>query len=285
MKESSKKVPCVPYTRVKGVQTKFRKERAHYGVSIQSLTSMPAARLLHKLTQDGILPRWTGTTCPQFAAGRLGPLKFFQQEQVWVHRCSRKACQERIQPHDFHPIFFGGHGASITPLGRQAAVLLCALAGVPVTSVPVILDMDDKAVFRIYGNLEAARARHVDVKEKDIVFGKAAKWSDVVSRWGGLRQRSMRGRLISQMGTVGWARGTGARKHFGSLLFAAFWYEASVTWPWSHPSSRVASHCHEALEGSASDTSHWWCQSLQAWHVRRHPWQRCTQEGEDPGQW
>ena len=61
-------------------------------------------------------------------------------------------------------------------------MLLCALAGVPVTSVPVILDMDDKAVFRIYGNLEAARARHVDVKEKDIVFGKAAKWSDVVSR-------------------------------------------------------------------------------------------------------
>ena len=96
---------------------------------------------------------------------------------VWV--LSHKGCQKRIQPHDFHPILFGGHGASITPLGRQAAVLLCALAGVPVTSVPVILDMDDKAVFRIYANLEAARARHVELKEKDIIFGKAGKWPDV----------------------------------------------------------------------------------------------------------
>ena len=58
-------------------------------------------------------------------------------------------------------------------------MLLCALAGVPVTSVPVILDMDDKAVFRIYANLEAARARHVELKEKDIIFGKAGKWPDV----------------------------------------------------------------------------------------------------------
>ena len=51
MKKLSAKPPCVPYTRVKGVQTKFRKERCRYGVSIQSLTSMPAARLLQKLTE------------------------------------------------------------------------------------------------------------------------------------------------------------------------------------------------------------------------------------------
>ena len=131
MKKLSAKPPCVPYTRVKGVQTKFRKERCRYGVSIESLTSMPAARLLQKLTEDGILPKWTGAKCPHCATGRLGPLHFFRQKQVWVHRCSHKGCQKRIQlQHDFHPIFFGGHGASITPLGRQAAVLLCALAAV-----------------------------------------------------------------------------------------------------------------------------------------------------------
>ena len=73
MKKLSAKPPCVPYTRVKRVQTKFRKERCRYGVSIQSLTSMPAARLLQKLTEDGILPKWTGAKCPHCATGRLGP--------------------------------------------------------------------------------------------------------------------------------------------------------------------------------------------------------------------
>ena len=178
-KKPGKKCSNVPYTRVKGVQTKFRKERARYGVSIPVLTSMTSARLIQKLTQDGILPAWRGSTCPHCAAGRLGPLTYFRQKQVWVHRCSAKACQKRIQPHDFHPIFFGGSGASLTSLGKQAAVLLCALAGVPVTAVPLLLDMDDKPVFRIYANLELARARHVVLKEKDIVYGKFEKWCDV----------------------------------------------------------------------------------------------------------
>ncbi len=38
--------------------------------------------------------------------------------------------------------------------------------------------MDDKPVIRIFANLEAARARHVE-KEKDIVYGKVQKWCDV----------------------------------------------------------------------------------------------------------
>jgi hypothetical protein len=56
---------------------------------------------------------------------------------------------------------------------------MCAVAGVPVASVPSILDMDDKAVFRIYANLEVARARHMEMKEKNIVYDKAQKWCDV----------------------------------------------------------------------------------------------------------
>lgn len=64
-------------------------------------------------------------------------------------------------------------------VGYQAAILLCAVAGVPVASVPSILDMDDKAVFRIYANLEVARARHMEMKEKNIIYDKAQKWCDV----------------------------------------------------------------------------------------------------------
>lgn len=68
---------------------------------------------------------------------------------------------------------------AITALGHQAAVLVCVLAGVPVTAVSRILDMDDKPVFRIFANLEVTGARHVEKKEKDIVYGKVEKWCDV----------------------------------------------------------------------------------------------------------
>lgn len=64
-------------------------------------------------------------------------------------------------------------------MGHQAAVLCCALAGVPVTSVPVILNMDHKPVSRIYTNLELARSRHVLKKEKGIHFGAKQRWCDV----------------------------------------------------------------------------------------------------------
>ena len=74
-----------------------------------------------------------------------------------------------------------GAGSSLTPLGHQAAVLCCALAGVPVTSTPVILDMDDKPVLQIYQNLPESRSssRHVLMKQKSIRFGGHHKWSDV----------------------------------------------------------------------------------------------------------
>lgn len=62
-----------------------------------------------------------------------------------------------VQAHDSHPIFFKGSGKSYTSLGQQAAVLRCAVAGVPVTSVPVILDMDDKHA--LARNMSASRRR------------------------------------------------------------------------------------------------------------------------------
>ena len=88
-------------------------------------------------------------------------------------------------------------------LGQQAAVLRCAVAGVPVTSVPVILDMDDKHVFRLSSNLESARSQHVRQQEKKIKFGARHAWADVEAdevvdmnkkaakseQWGGIAER------------------------------------------------------------------------------------------------
>ena len=61
----------------------------------------------------------------------------------------------------------------------QAAVLHCALANVPTTSVPQLLDVDRKVVDRIYINLEVARTRHIKQLESKVVFGEKHKWTDV----------------------------------------------------------------------------------------------------------
>ena len=86
----------------------------------------------------------------------------------WAHKCTVQGCRKYVQPHDFHPIFFSVSGQSHTPLKNQAAVLCCALAGVPATSVPIILEMNHKPVERIFKNLEIARDQHVRKKEKAI---------------------------------------------------------------------------------------------------------------------
>lgn len=55
-----KKLKPVPYVRHAGVQTKFRKERVHFGVSVQGLFSMRPQALFRVLQKDGILPDWKG---------------------------------------------------------------------------------------------------------------------------------------------------------------------------------------------------------------------------------
>lgn len=72
-----------------------------------------------------------------------------------------------------------GSGAKNTSLSLQAAILCCAHSGVPVSSVPVLLDIHPKPVERIYTNLEVARFRYVQLMEKKIVFGADKKRSDV----------------------------------------------------------------------------------------------------------
>ena len=98
---------------------------------------------------------------------------------MWAHKFTAKHCRKYIQPHDFHPIFTHGSGSSHTPLGHQAAVLCCALAGVPVAATPVILGMNHKPVSRIYNNIEIARSRRVIKKQKEIQFGAKNQWRDV----------------------------------------------------------------------------------------------------------
>eukprot|EP00439_Symbiodinium_sp_Y106_P065476 s4741_g10.t1 len=113
--------------------------------------------------------------------GKLGKLKFVKTRKTWMHQCSSRGCKRYLQPDDFHPIFFRGAGSSVTPLHVEVCIFYAALAGVSVNSAHLILNTDHKAAERVYSNLDAARARYVEHKEKSITYGSASGdlWRDV----------------------------------------------------------------------------------------------------------
>ncbi|OLQ09706.1 hypothetical protein AK812_SmicGene6651 [Symbiodinium microadriaticum] len=135
--------------------------------------------LVRLLRRDQIIPEWSNRPCPHCGAGKLSKLTFYPYRKVWAHRCSAKFCQKYVQPHEFHPIFVQGAGASKTSLQTQASILLCATAAVPQHCLSKIMDVDDKIVSRIYNNLDIARARFVLAHEKRIQYGGSARWEDV----------------------------------------------------------------------------------------------------------
>ena len=138
--------------------------------------SLKGIRLIHLLKKDRILPEWKGKLCPKCGKGVLGKLEYRKDRSQWVHRCGAKKCQARIRIEDFHPIFYAGAGNSTTSLSTQAAILFCAVAGVPRNATHLVLDVDHKAVERLYANNDIARARYVQKKEKSITYGGTQKW-------------------------------------------------------------------------------------------------------------
>ena len=174
-----RKAPKVTYVRDQKTVMKVDKRKMRWGRPVHMLASTQGRSLLRLPRSDGLLQKWEGKSCPRCGEGSLGDLYLDKEKQVWLHRCNRKGCQFRVRPHDYHPIFFAGSGAKNTSLSLQAAILSCALSGVLVSSVRVLLDIHPMPVERIYTNLEVARSRYVQLMEKKIVFGADKKWSDV----------------------------------------------------------------------------------------------------------
>ena len=183
LKKPSKKntFTSVPYVRHGNVSEKFRAHNQRWGRSIHSFMTMSYLDLVKTLQKDKILPDWQGCTCPRCGEGTIGKLKFVKSRESWMYQCSGKRCKKYLQVDDFHPIFFRGNGNSVTPLKAQAAILYAAVAGVPINSAHLIMDVDHKPVERIYNNLDVARARYVEQEEKSITYGRPndSTWVDV----------------------------------------------------------------------------------------------------------
>ena len=173
---AGKKYVKVPYVRHGDPTTKNRMANQRWGVSLSGILSLSGRRLINMLKKAHILPQWRGQTCPRCGKGKMGALQYMKTHKVWAHRCNYRECHKFLQPHDFHPIFYMGAGNSHTPLQVQASILLCATAGVKETATHLVLDVAKKPVETIYTNLEVARSRYVEAKEKEISYG---GWRDV----------------------------------------------------------------------------------------------------------
>ena len=172
-------------------------------------------------------------------------------KQVWAHRCKKRGYQFRLQPHDYHPIFFAGSGVSQTSLSLQAAILCCALSGVPVSSVPALLDIHPKPVERIYTNLEVARSRYVQLTEKKIIFGANKKWSDVEADEVGLGKEEL---IKAGEGSrkVQWEQWGGLVERGSPHTLVLYLVEAETdlkagTRPWPNYSQRLGTYRSQTL--------------------------------------
>ena len=171
---TKKKFVKVKYVRHGTPTVKNTLDKQKWHRSVQELANMEEESLLALLEKDNIIQKWKGKSCPHCGQGVFGARYFDSCKQASVYRCNKKSCMRRISPHDFHPIFICGRGH--TPLGKQAALLLCAAAGVPSVSAHLILDVDDKVVNTIYTNYDIARSQFVMEREKTITYG---QWHDV----------------------------------------------------------------------------------------------------------
>ena len=130
--------------------------------------------------KDNFVPNWEGCICPVCNKGVLGPLSTRSQREIKAYRCNKKNCQKFVNPLHLHPIFTLVRGPEGHSLQVQAAALLLRLAGVSLSTIHLLTNINHKAVERMNHNLNLVRSGHVTKVEKSIMFGGAPKaWKDV----------------------------------------------------------------------------------------------------------
>ena len=132
------------------------------------------------LTKDGLLPDWTRVKCPFCNLGAVSGLKS-RGRLTPRYRCRRKACHKFILPQHLHPIFTSTMGPEGHSLALQASALLLRLAGVPLSSIHIVLGINHKALEKMEKNLATTRKAFVDAEQARMVLGngKGAKWTEI----------------------------------------------------------------------------------------------------------
>lgn len=170
----------VPYRRHNEAGCFLRRDQTKWHRTIQQLLKATDTQILDILMKDKFLPNWEGCACPFCNKGVLGPLSTRSQRDTKAYRCNKKNCHKFVYPLHLHPIFTLVRGPEGHSLQVQAAALLLRLAGVSLSTIHLLTNINHKAVERMNHNLNLVRSGHVTKVEKSIKFGGAPKaWKDV----------------------------------------------------------------------------------------------------------
>jgi len=176
-KPKAMKVPA--YVRHGMKSMKSRADRDNWCINVEQILSHDENDMTKRLIDDGYIPDLENTTCPKCGTGTLGALRSGRRGQL-SHRCNKKACHQYIVPHINHPIFTVGQGVNGVPLKRQAAVVLCILAGTSnVATRRVLGTVNHKVIEKIRTSLHFHVKKYVLRKQKNMTFGDKKVWKDV----------------------------------------------------------------------------------------------------------
>ena len=160
-----------------------RKDQIKWKRTLPELLNADPTRITRILVEDKILPNWAGKKCPRCGQGTLSVLvkdtDSRNQSTMYKHRCSKKSCSARVNPHHLHPIFTEGAGPERLDLQTQSAALLLKLHRVPQATIHLLLNINHQALEDMEKKICRLRQDFVEKQEKTIIFGNTKQWVDV----------------------------------------------------------------------------------------------------------
>ncbi|CAE7420610.1 unnamed protein product [Symbiodinium natans] len=158
----------------------LRMDRVRWKRNLKDFLNKDENRMVKILTEDGLLPDCSKMKCPFCNTSAVSPL---QKRDILPprYRCRSRHCHKFILPHYLHPVFTSRNGSEGHSLSVQGSALLMRLAGVPLSSIHILLDMNHKALERMEKNLAFVRKAYVEHCQKSMSFGtgKGKEWTEV----------------------------------------------------------------------------------------------------------
>ena len=178
------KKPCaaaaaVMYTRHGHSIEKSRRDRFTWKRTLRDILLARDNSIVDMLIEDGLLQNMEGFTCAKCGVGKLGPLRRRETPRLWVHRCGKRGCQNRVVPHSRHPIFEVSIARKSIPLTEQATILYALLSGCTHASIRLMFQKNHKVTERIQKRLDDFLMQVVRRNEPMIQYGKGDAWKDV----------------------------------------------------------------------------------------------------------
>ncbi|CAE7252415.1 unnamed protein product, partial [Symbiodinium necroappetens] len=147
---------------------KIRVDRLKWKRNLKDFIGVDEDATVKLLTEDGLLPDWPSV---QGTVDSTIPLQ--TQSLPEVHPSAT--------PQNLHPIFTSNMGSEGHPLAIQASALLLRLAGIPLSSIHIVLGINHKALESMEKKLATTRKCFVDAEQARMVLGngKSTKWTEV----------------------------------------------------------------------------------------------------------